>query len=526
MSKIKRPWLWAALSVLLITACGLGAWYLIQTGILRAGIPAPAPSNEAAPPQPATEQEEPPDSTDLPEDAFALRGVIEGFYGEPWTHQQRLDMLLFMARHRYNTYVYAPKDDPYQRKMWSALYPPDKLEAMRSLAETAAANNIRFVYSISPGLPVPLSTEKQTPEWEPASITFSSREDRDRLEAKLDQLRSIGIHTFMLSFDDIQERLKAADKAVYGSDYAAAHMELANELLQRQKSKDPGFQLWFAPTVYRGIKDHPYWAELRKKLDPSIEVIWTGERVLSKTITSAQADLAAGFLGRKPLIWDNYPVNDYTYTMYKAPQLFLGPLENRSADLAKHTAGFLSNPMVQPESSKIALATIAAYLTGPQSYNPQTAWDKALLQMEGIGDPAAFRAFASYSRENEFQAVGNPQFQTLAQAYWKEQDPQAKQVRADRLRQELKMVAGLPSRLNLTIHNTRLLEEIGPWINKLGQAGELALLTLDYTLLPEDNPEKKERLRTLRDRWNKLHAIPNRIGPEITAFIEQALGKP
>ena len=44
--------------------------------------------------------------------AFAIRGVIEGFYGTPWSDEQRLDIIDFLAAHRFNTFLgYVPKDD-------------------------------------------------------------------------------------------------------------------------------------------------------------------------------------------------------------------------------------------------------------------------------------------------------------------------------------------------------------------------------------------------------------------------------
>ena len=48
--------------------------------------------------------------------AFAIRGVIEGFYGTPWSDEQRLDMIDFLAAHRFNTFLYTPKDDPFLRE--------------------------------------------------------------------------------------------------------------------------------------------------------------------------------------------------------------------------------------------------------------------------------------------------------------------------------------------------------------------------------------------------------------------------
>ena len=42
-------------------------------------------------------------------------GVVEGFYGRPWTEAERRMMLHFLGEHGMNLYVYAPKDDPYHR---------------------------------------------------------------------------------------------------------------------------------------------------------------------------------------------------------------------------------------------------------------------------------------------------------------------------------------------------------------------------------------------------------------------------
>ena len=40
------------------------------------------------------------------------RGVVEGFYGTPWSHQARLSQLKFYGKNKMNTYIYGPKDDP------------------------------------------------------------------------------------------------------------------------------------------------------------------------------------------------------------------------------------------------------------------------------------------------------------------------------------------------------------------------------------------------------------------------------
>ena len=55
-----------------------------------------------------------------------LRGIVEGFYGKPWNFDIRVDMLKFCGEYNLNSYIYAPKDDPYHRDKWREPYPDDK----------------------------------------------------------------------------------------------------------------------------------------------------------------------------------------------------------------------------------------------------------------------------------------------------------------------------------------------------------------------------------------------------------------
>nr|WP_281199109.1 beta-N-acetylglucosaminidase domain-containing protein [Micromonospora pallida] len=81
-----------------------------------------------------------------------MRGTVEGFYGPPWTHAERLAHLEFSALVGLDTYVYAPKNDPYHRSRWREAYPAEDLAHLAELVERARVLGIRFVYAISPGL--------------------------------------------------------------------------------------------------------------------------------------------------------------------------------------------------------------------------------------------------------------------------------------------------------------------------------------------------------------------------------------
>ncbi|ARU62875.1 hypothetical protein CBW65_19250 [Tumebacillus avium] len=448
-------------------------------------------------------------------ESFAIRGVIEGFYGAPWTHEQRLAMFEFMSRNLYNTYVYAPKDDPYQRVDWALPYPEQQAGKMRELIQKAEAGRLRFVYSISPGIPLALPNKPTTTEMYEKAILFSSEEDRKRLSAKIAQLQEMGVKTLMLSFDDVQEELKDKDKGIYGTNYAEAHMQLANNLLAEGKKKDPGFELWFAPTRYWGVKDDPYWQTLREQLDPSIQVIWTGPEILSKKIDSADADKVAQLLGRKPLIWDNYPVNDFTYAIANEPQLFFGPLEARSEDLHKHVSGLLANPMVQPESSKPALYSISKYLQSPAAYDPEKAYVEGLSQLQGVADGGLFNKFADYSRRSMFEEdVWNPKFKALVDI-----EDEA------RLKKEFEELKGLRGALMQSTTNKQLLKEIDPWLMKLSREGELGLLTLQMLAAAPGSAERAKLTKQTQAELNKLKGEPYKIGEEILTFVDLSLQK-
>ena len=69
----------------------------------------------------------------------AVRGMTEGFYGRPWTAEQRLAQVDFLGRTKQNRYLYAPGDDPYRQVLWREAYPAAERAAFRELAARARA---------------------------------------------------------------------------------------------------------------------------------------------------------------------------------------------------------------------------------------------------------------------------------------------------------------------------------------------------------------------------------------------------
>jgi len=373
-----------------------------------------------------------------------MDGVIEGFYGPDWTVANTEAMFRFMAKHQMNTFVYAPKYDPYQRADWMKPYPPKKFAVMAQLVHSAQKNGVTFVYSVSPGL----------------SINYQSLTDRTLLLAKINQIGSLGVTHFMLSFDDIGGSLTA--------NLAVEQSDLANWVLHQERLHDKDFQLMFTPTLYDGVDPNPYWAALKTSLYQGIHVIWTGPYVLSETITTAQAQTAEALIGHRLVIWDNYPVNDYTYLEAPYhPHLFLGPVVGRSLGLKKLVAAYFFNPMLQAQASEVALWTGAAYLNHPNQYQPKTSWDHALTAIGGKAAPS-FRLFASANSES-FLAPTRSTLAGRISSFWAHPPAHPTQsplnARFTEMAQaNLAMKKGLP--------DAALYQQISPWSRLFSEEGQ------------------------------------------------------
>ena len=140
-----------------------------------------------------------------------LSGVIEGFYGKPWTPAERIELFGWMARWGLNTYFYAPKDDLHHRALWREPYSAEDAGELAHLVETCRQRNIHFVYALSPGL----------------DIRYRDQAELDRLYARFEQMLAVGCKHFSLLFDDIPDRLELQDIARWGS-LASAQCHVAN----------------------------------------------------------------------------------------------------------------------------------------------------------------------------------------------------------------------------------------------------------------------------------------------------------
>uniref|UniRef100_A0A667YPW1 Protein O-GlcNAcase n=1 Tax=Myripristis murdjan TaxID=586833 RepID=A0A667YPW1_9TELE len=271
-----------------------------------------------------------------------ISGVVEGFYGRPWTMEQRKELFRRQQKWGLNTYLYAPKDDYKHRMFWRELYSVEEAEQLMTLISAAKEHGIEFIYAISPGL----------------DITFSNQKEVSTLKRKLDQVSHFGCKSFALLFDDIDHNMCPADKEVFSS-FAHAQVSITNEIFQYLGEPET---FLFCPTEYCGtfcypsVSQSPYLHTVGEKLLPGIEVLWTGPKVVSKDITVESIEEVSKILRRAPVIWDNIHANDYDQK-----RLFLGPYKGRSTELIPRLKGVLTNPNCEFESNFVAIHTLATW---------------------------------------------------------------------------------------------------------------------------------------------------------------------
>ncbi|XP_075214643.1 O-GlcNAcase isoform X2 [Lycorma delicatula] len=335
-------------------------------------------------------------------------GVVEGFYGRPWTTEQRKDLFQKLKKWGMDSYLYAPKDDYKHRAYWRELYTVEEADHLTGLIAAARENGIHFYYALSPGL----------------DITYSSAKEVAALKRKLEQVSQFGCAAFALLFDDIEPEMSEADKEVFQS-FAHAQVSITNEIFEHLGH--PRFLL--CPTQYCAARAMPtvqnseYLNTLGSKLAPEIDIMWTGSKVISRVLTVESIEEITEVLRRPPVIWDNLHANDYDQK-----RVFLGPYQGRSPDLIPKLRGVLTNPNCEYGANFIAIHTLAQWsrcsVDGKRELSDSVSADIKLeteTEDGGAGEdvPASLPANTYHPRRALQNAILDwlPEFQRCKQAW-------------------------------------------------------------------------------------------------------------
>ena len=289
-------------------------------------------------------------------------GVIEGFYGPPWSDAERRTLLDWMARFGLTVYLFCPKDDPHHRAAWREPYPGAEAERIASLIADCRKRGIDFIWGVSPGL----------------DIRHTDEADVAALLARFAELLRLGCRRFALLLDDIPDALEPADAARFGS-LAAAQAAVANRAQAWIAANVPGGTLLLCPTPYcdrmaaAGLGGIGYLETLGGQLAPAIDILWTGPEIIAPEITPAALRAVTALLRRKPVIWDNFFADDYD-----GQRFFAGPYAGRPRDLQAAVRGVFLNPNNELPLNFVPFHTFSRWLHGDGPWDPRAAFESAI----------------------------------------------------------------------------------------------------------------------------------------------------
>lgn len=410
-----------------------GAFYGLQT--LRQLVESPAVNGGKLP---YLEISDYPDLT--------YRGVVEGFYGTPWSHEVRMSLIDFYGKFKMNSYLYGPKDDPYHScPNWRLPYPEKEAQHIKELIQACKRNRVDFVWAIHPG---------QDIKW--------NEEDYQNLIRKFNKMYDLGVRAFAVFFDDISGEGTDPEKQT----------DLLNRLMADfVKAKGDVSSLAVCPTDYSKLWANPSpqgsLAIYGKTLYPSIEVFWTGDVVCSD-LTKETLEWVNSRIKRPAYFWWNFPVTDYVRSI-----ILQGPVYGLNTSLtAKDLCGIACNPMEHGEASKLALYGVADYCWNVAAYNPIDNWERGLTELMP-GAREAYRTFAIHSGDTEtgYRRSESWETRTFRINEWTEEDFKA-------LWAEFERVEKAPGEIEKGCSNRALYRELYPWLaefGKLGTRGKRAL---------------------------------------------------
>ena len=384
------------------------------------------------------------------------RGVVEGFYGTPWSHQARLSQLKFYGKNKMNTYIYGPKDDPYHSAPnWRLPYPDKEAAQLQELVAVANENEVDFVWAIHPG---------QDIKW--------NQEDRDLLLSKFEKMYQLGVRSFAVFFDDISGEGTNPQKQA----------ELLNYIDENFAQTKPDVnQLVMCPTEYNKSWSNPngnYLTTLGEKLNPSVQIMWTGDRVISDITRDGMAWINER-IKRPAYIWWNFPVSDYV-----RDHLLLGPVYGNDTTIAKEMSGFVTNPMEHAESSKIAIYSVASYAWNPAKYDTWQTWKDAIRTIlpSASGELECFAIHNSDLGPNGhgYRREESQDIQPAADRFLKSFKEDGSYDKADfeALRNTFERMKESADILLTNTENKPLIAEITPWLRQfklMAETGEEVL---------------------------------------------------
>ncbi|NBK97255.1 MAG: hypothetical protein EOM50_04455, partial [Erysipelotrichia bacterium] len=262
------------------------------------------------------------------------RGFIEGYYGNPWSTQDRMNLMEWSGYYKLNSYFYAPKDDPKHKAKWRELYSPQELaEKIIPLAEVGNASKCRFVYALHP--------------FGNSPIRFDGNYEADMaiLKAKFSQVIDSGVRQIAVLADDAPN---------WGAANYQRFLEDMTQWIKEKQNEYPDLK----STLPFCVEEYGGWGETYYQNFPeNVQIIMTGGKIWGE-VSNNFTNSFYNNTGRGPYMWINWPCSDNSknHLIMGGYSTFLQPGVN-----PENIQGIVLNPMQQSEPSKVAIFGNADY---------------------------------------------------------------------------------------------------------------------------------------------------------------------
>lgn len=398
------------------------------------------------------------------------RGIIEGFYGKPYSSSVRKDLLRFMMRYKMNCYVYGPKSDPYHSGKWGDPYPTELTESqkasgfvcqqdLKDFTSVAADTKVSVVWAIHPG-----------------NAIMNSATVVDDIMKKFGNMYDLGFRQFAIFADDVNVPGDEATMKKTADNVGAIQHAIEDKWnIAGADPADTVKALRFTPQIYcRAFAgpDSQYnsFFQAMSSLPANVTVYYTGGGVWSVPNNNDLNTLQAQF-GRQAIWWWNYPCNDngtgpseiYPLDMKSnfvdMPNVGGGSI---ASELTASNQGILCNPMEQGNASKTAIFSAGDYCWNNKGFDNMKSWEASFKGVLPGNESAqkAYRFLAPYLSKNDPESLN-----TLISDYKKSGDATALNALMDEIVNNCEVMLALETAG--TESEQLLLTDIKPWVVRL-----------------------------------------------------------
>lgn len=432
-----------------------------------------------------------------------IRGFIEGYYGIPWSNEDRMELMKFGGDFKMTSYIFAPKDDPYHKEKWREEYPADELAKLKKMVEVGNASKCRFVWTAHP---------------------FMGGFDRNNADAEIDRL--------IAKFEHLYNDAGIRQFGVLGDDVGGLPRSIVIKMMTKvsewAKSKGDVYDTVFCPGGYNHAwqGDYSELNEYDEGFPKDVQIFWTGEAVCQpieqKTLEHFRNQNSNHHGKRRaPLFWLNWPVNDINHSrMIMGHATKMLQTDINTEDLA----GAVTNPMQESEPSKVAIFQLADYSWNVKGYTGKKSWEDSFKYIEpNASDELHTLAKHMSNPEPNGHGLVMPESEELAPklAAFKEELKQAKidVSKANELIDEFEVIIAACDDLHTKSKNDELKKDLKPFTDSLK---DLCNANIQYikARLALDNGNKLEAFNLYTAGQNDYKASTSYVKPMLGGGTE------